>query len=55
MCAGEPVCVNACPEQSIRFEPPRMDGRYYAHIPKDLAEMLYLKMYHKKVEIGGHH
>lgn len=48
-CAGEPACVNACPEQAIRFETPRMDGRYYAHPPKELAEMLYLKLYRLKV------
>lgn len=45
MCAGEPACVEACPEQALRFEPPQMDGRYYAHRPTDLAELLYMKLY----------
>ena len=45
MCAGEPACVNACPEQALRFEPPQQDGRYYAHRPSDLGELLFLKLY----------
>jgi len=45
MCAGKPACVNACPEQTLRFEPPQQDGRYYAQRPTDLAEMLYMKLY----------
>lgn len=45
MCAGEPACVHICPEQALRFEPPQQDGRYYAHRPMDLAEMLFMKLY----------
>ncbi|MEM0053141.1 MAG: hypothetical protein QXL89_03080 [Nitrososphaeria archaeon] len=46
MCAGMPECVNACPEQAIRFEPPQQNGRYYAYRPRELAELLYRKFYH---------
>ena len=44
MCAGQPTCAEACPEDCLRFVK-CVPGRFHAMDPTQLAEMLYSSMY----------
>ncbi len=43
-CAGQPVCVETCPEECLSFVNV-IPGRFHAENPAHLAEMLYYRMY----------
>lgn len=51
-CGGLPACVDVCPEPlALQFVPIMRNPRYYAHPPKQYAELLYLKMYAQRRDL----
>ena len=48
-CGGDPECVKACPEPlALQWVPVVNNGRYFAHTPPHLGELLYRKMFNQR-------
>jgi len=53
MCGGSPECVEACPEDAIKFYAPRiLNGRYWVERPERWAELVYAKLYEWRRKIA---